>query len=127
MSLNALAGEIIGGAIEVHRVLGPGLLEQSYERALAHELGLRGLSCDTQVPLPLKYKDLGIPDAYRIDLFVEQRIIVEIKTVETLQPIHQAQLLTYLRMTEKSLGLLINFNAILLKNGIKRIVNGFEE
>ena len=127
MKLNDISKKIIGTAIEVHRELGPGLLESTYERALEHELGLRGISCQAQVLLPLKYKDLEIPDAYRLDLLVEKSVIVELKTVQSILPIHQAQLLTYLRTSNKSLGLLINFHAELLRDGIKRMVNDYQE
>ena len=126
MKLNDLSREIIGAAIEVHQELGPGLLESSYERALEHELGLRGIECRCQLLLPLTYKDLELQDAYRIDLLVEESIIVELKTVDALKPIHEAQLLTYLRHSGKTVGLLINFHTELLSNGIKRMVNNFQ-
>jgi GxxExxY protein len=127
MELNDISEAIIGAAIEVHRELGPGLLESTYEQALAHELGLRGISCECQLLLPLMYKDLEIPDAYRLDMLVEGSVIVELKTVASIQPIHQAQLLTYLKTSTKSLGLLINFHTPLLREGIKRMVNDFKE
>ncbi|WP_200391006.1 GxxExxY protein [Roseibacillus ishigakijimensis] len=123
MDLNKLSELVIGAAIEVHRILGPGLLEQSYEKALIYELELRNLTCDSQITLPIAYKELSIPDAYRIDLLVERRLLIEIKAVENILPVHKAQLLTYLRHTQKELGLLINFNSSLLKNGLTRIVN----
>lgn len=125
--LNLLSEQVIGAAIEVHRELGPGVLEHSYEASLQHELGLRGISSLRQVLLPLTYKGLVIPDAYRIDLLVEDKIVVELKTVETLKQVHTAQVLTYLRMSKKSLGLLINFHVPLLRDGLRRLVHNFPE
>jgi GxxExxY protein len=121
--LNLLSEQIIGAAIEVHRELGPGVLEHSYEASLQHELSLRGISSVRQLLLPLTYKGLIIPDSYRIDLLVDDKIVVEIKTVEALKPVHSAQVLTYLRMSGKSLGLLINFHVPLLRDGLKRLVH----
>lgn len=123
--LNRLSKEVIGAAIEVHRELGPGLLETSYELSLQHELMLRGLASDRQVKLPITYKGLVIPEAYRIDLLVESRLVIELKTVETLLPIHSAQVLTYLKMSGNPLGLLINFHTVRLSDGIKRLVLNF--
>jgi GxxExxY protein len=123
--LNQLSNEIIGAAIEVHRDLGPGLLEATYELCLQHELQLREIASERQQRLSICYKNLNVPDAYRIDLFVENSIVVEIKTVETLLPIHSAQLLTYLKMSGKHLGLLINFRNLRLADGIKRLVHQF--
>jgi GxxExxY protein len=123
--LNKLSNEIIGAAIEVHRDLGPGLLESTYEMSLQHELQLRGVASSRQITLPVSYKDLLVPDAYRIDLLVENAVVVELKTVESLLPIHSAQLLTYLRMSGKCLGIVINFHTIILKDGIKRLVHNF--
>jgi GxxExxY protein len=113
---------VIGAAIEVHRVVGPGLPESAYEECLAHELTLQGLRIERQLPLPLNYKGLILPQAYRIDLLVEQLVVVEIKAIEHLDPIHTSQVLTYLRMKGLRPGLLINFNVPLLKNGVKRVV-----
>ena len=113
--------EIIGAAIEVHRHLGPGFLESVYEKALVHEMRLRGLDVRQQVPVALLYKDLKI-EGQRLDLLVDPGVIVEIKTVDRLLPIHQAQVISYLRTTGHRLGLLINFNCGILKRGIKRIV-----
>ena len=113
--------EIIGAAIEVHRHLGPGFLESVYERALVHELQLRGLTVDRQVPVTLQYKDLDI-DGQRLDLIVQPGVIVEIKAVSALLPVHQAQLMSYLKATDLRLGLLINFHEQVLKNGIKRVI-----
>jgi GxxExxY protein len=126
-ALNALSEQVIGAAIEVHRELGPGVLEHSYEASLQHELELRGISSVRQLLLPLTYKGLVIPDSYRIDLLVEDKIVVELKTVEALKPVHTAQVLTYLRMSKKSLGLLINFHVPLLRDGLKRLVHNFSE
>lgn len=123
--LNQLSNEVIGAAIEVHRDLGPGLLETTYELSLQHELKLRGFSSQRQVVLPIKYKDLLVPEAYRIDLLVENSLVIELKAVESLLAIHSAQLLTYLRMSGKSLGLLINFHNVRVTDGIKRLVHDF--
>ncbi len=123
-SVNKITGEIIGAAIEVHKVLGPGLLESAYEECLCHELGLKGIAFERQVPLPMEYKGIKLDCGYRMDLVVEKHIIVELKTVNKIDPIHEAQLLTYMRLRSERLGLIINFNVPVLKNGIKRIVNG---
>ena len=123
--LNKLSGEVIGAAIEVHNDLGPGLLESSYEASLQHELKLRGYESVRQLGLPIKYKNLVVPEAYRIDLLVENCLVIELKTVESLLPIHSAQLLTYLRMSDNQLGLLINFHSVRLTDGIKRLVHNF--
>lgn len=123
MDMNALSGEVIGAAIEVHRLLGPGLLESAYELALERELVLRGFSVVRQKPVALEYKGTALGDGFRIDLLVEDRLIVEIKAVDCLLPIHEAQLLTYLRLTAMRLGLLINFNERTIKEGVKRVVN----
>ncbi len=117
-----LSERIIGCAIEVHRELGPGLLENVYESALAHELGARGLRFRRQHPVTVTYKGAELEAEYWIDLLVEDRVIVELKAVESILPIHEAQLMTYLRLADKRLGLLINFNVPLLKDGITRRV-----
>jgi GxxExxY protein len=117
----AAAREIIGAAIEVHRVLGPGFLESIYEKALRHELELRGLAIDTQKEILVPYKDIQI-EGQRLDLLVAGRVIVELKAVDALAPIHDAQLISYLKATGLRLGLLINFRVSLLKDGIKRLV-----
>lgn len=128
MDQKELTAKIIGAAIEVHRELGPGLLESSYESALQHELTLRGFKVTRQLLLPIKYKNLEIPDAYRIDLLVEDQIILEIKAVEVLKPIHNAQLLTYLRMSGKHIGYLLNFHEdVLTKGGLRRFVHYLKE
>jgi GxxExxY protein len=124
---NELTERIIGAAIEVHRHLGPGLLESAYEECLCHELDLSGLAFKRQVGLPVSYKGLHLDCAYRLDLFVEDSVIVEIKAIEELAPIHHAQLLTYLKAAEKRVGLLINFNVAMLKDGLKRVVNKLDE
>lgn len=123
--LNKLSKEVIGAAIEVHGTLGPGLLEMTYELSLQHELQLRGLTSERQVKLPIQYKGLIVPEAYRIDLLVEKSLVIEIKTVEALLPVHTAQLLTYLKMSNNHLGLLINFHNVRLTDGIKRLVHDF--
>jgi GxxExxY protein len=121
--LNRITGQIIGAAIEVHRALGPGLLESAYEACLAFELVERGLQVERQKPLPLVYKQVELDCGYRLDLFVEDSAIVEIKAVDQLAPIHQAHLLSYLNLADCKVGLLINFNVKLLKNGIRRVVS----
>ena len=118
-----LSNEIIGACIEVHRVLGPGLLESAYEECLSYELGLRGIRSCRQVPLPIEYKGMRLDCGYRLDLVVEDLVIVELKSISKIDPIHEAQILTYLRLKNTWLGLIINFNVAVLKNGIKRIVN----
>jgi GxxExxY protein len=123
MEIYPLTEVIIGAAIEVHRELGPGLLEHSYEAALHHELALRGINSARQRLLPIRYKGLSIKDAYRMDLVVEELVVVEIKTVEAFKPVHSAQLLTYLRMSQLRIGLLLNFHTPTLGQGIKRMIN----
>ena len=120
--MNGLTGRIIGAAIEVHKLLGPGLLESAYEECLAHELSFASISFERQVPLPVNYKSLQLDCGYRLDLLVEKTVVLELKAVETLQPIYEAQLLTYLRLGGWPIGLLINFNVPVLKKGIKRMV-----
>ncbi|MGD0769458.1 MAG: GxxExxY protein [Tepidisphaeraceae bacterium] len=119
--LDRLAHEVIGAAIEVHRILGPGFLESMYEEALCVELKLRGIPFQRQVPVPVSYKGVAIGQS-RLDLLVREKLIVEIKTVEALAPIHTAQAISYLKATGHQLAILINFNAAVLKDGIKRIV-----
>ena len=113
---------IIGAAIEVHRLLGPGLLESAYEECLCHELSLRGLSFERQVPLPVIYKGVKLDCGYRLDIVVADQVVVELKTVDALLPVHEAQLLTYLKLSGKRIGLLLNFHVEVLRNGIKRRV-----
>ena len=125
--VNTLTGQIIGAAIEVHRALGPGLLESAYRLSLARELSLRSIPVKYRWPLPLEYKGLRLDKVYQPDLVVADTVVVETKCVEALAPIHEAQLLTYLRVGGWKVGLLINFNVLVLKNGIRRKVLNFEE
>lgn len=122
--LNGISGNIIDAAISVHKALGPGLLESAYEACLKHELEKRNNRVETQVELPVIYDGVKVDAGYRIDMLVEDSVIVELKAVKEIAPIHEAQLLSYLKLSGKKLGLLINFNVTLLKDGIKRIVNG---
>lgn len=119
--------EIIGCAYEVHRTLGPGLLESVYQKALVQELKLRGFNVKSEVDIEINYKGVNVGSDLRLDIIVNDTIIIELKSVETILPIHKKQLLTYLRLTNLQLGLLINFNTNLLKDGITRIVNNFNE
>jgi GxxExxY protein len=121
--MNGLTENIIGAAIEVHKALGPGLLETAYEECLAHELILANISFERQVALPVTYKSHQLDCGYRLDFLVEKRVVLEQKAVEMLQPIHEAQLLTYLKLGGWPIGLLINFNVPVLKKGIKRMVH----
>ena len=121
MDKDDLTGEVIGAAIEVHKTLGPGLLESTYEECLCRELELREIPYERQKGLPIEYKGLKLDCGYRLDIVVDKRLIVELKECESLQPIHEAQLLTYLKLTGIKLGLLINFNVPMLRQGIKRI------
>jgi GxxExxY protein len=123
MELNELTQKIIGCAIEVHKNLGPGMLESTYEECLKFELEKIGMKVEQQKELPLIYKGLRIEKAYKLDLLVENKVIVELKSVEKIKDIHKAQLLTYLKLTNKELGLLINFNVDLLKDGVTRLRN----
>jgi GxxExxY protein len=124
MELNELSSRIIKAAINVHKELGPGLLESVYQKCLVIELKLLGLEVESEVPLPVNYKGQKVDDeGFRIDVLVENRVVVELKSVEKVQPVHPKQLLTYLKLANKELGLLINFNVVLLKDGIKRVVN----
>lgn len=124
MRENDISQEIIGAALDLHTNLGPGLLESAYECALMFELLQRGMDVKCQLPMPLIYKGVRLDQGYRLDLLVEDKVVVEIKSVECLTPVHFAQLLTYLRLSDKRLGLLINFNSKLLKHGIHRVANG---
>jgi GxxExxY protein len=124
---NELTQAIIGAAIEVHRTLGPGLLESAYEECLCRELAIRQLAFERQRPLPLNYKGVPLDCGYRLDLLVANTVVVEIKTVEALLPIHEAQVLTYLRLGGWQIGLLINFNVAKLKDGVQRLVHRFDE
>ena len=118
-----MTGEVIGAAIEVHRTLGPGLLESAYEECLCHELYLRKMPLSRQKPLPIAYKGVKLDCGYRLDIVVADQLILELKACQELLPIHEAQLLTYLRLTGIKYGLLINFNVPVLKDGIRRIAN----
>ncbi len=120
MLINQITQKIIGCAIEVHKTLGPGLLESVYEECLAYELFSQGLLVERQVPLPVIYKNIELECGYRIDILVENSVIIELKSIEELMPVHEAQILTYMKLTNKEVGLLINFNVTLLKNGIVR-------
>ncbi len=124
-ALNALGKEILDAAITVHKELGPGLLESAYELAMARELSLRGFSVKTQVPVALMYKGISLGKSYIIDLLVDDEIIIEVKSTDTMHPVFQAQIITYLKLYNKKLGYLINFNTPLVKDGFKRIVNNF--
>jgi GxxExxY protein len=121
--INDLTEKIIGRAIEVHKGLGPGLLESAYEKCLCYELAQIGLKFEKQLPLPVVYKDVKLDCGYRMDIVVENLVILEIKAVEKLIPVHEAQLLSYLKIYNKKVGLLMNFHVPILKNGLKRIVN----
>lgn len=123
MELNQISGAVVDAAMKVHTALGPGLLEGVYQACLVQELRARGLKVTTEVPLPVVYNGLRLETAYRLDLLVQDEVIVELKAVEALAPIHQAQLLTYLKLTNKRVGLLINFNVIHLRDGIVRMAN----
>jgi GxxExxY protein len=124
MTENELAAEVIGCAIAVHRALGPGLLESAYEQCLAYELRKSGFRVDIQKPMPLVYEEVEMDCGYRIDILVEDKLILELKAVERLLDVHMAQTLTYLKLSECKLGLLMNFNVPVLKKGIQRVVNG---
>jgi GxxExxY protein len=117
-----LTGAIIGAAIEVHRELGPGLLESAYEQCLSHELHLRQVPFQRQLAIPVEYKEIRIDCCYRIDLLVDYKVVVELKSLEQLLPIHKAQLLTYMKLSKMQVGLLINFNVPVLRDGIERMV-----
>ena len=123
--LNFISGEIVDAAICVHKALGPGLLESTYAACLGHELRSRSLDVKVQVPVSIAYKGIKIRIGYRIDMLVENAVVVELKVVKELHPIHEAQLLSYLKLSDRRVGLLINFNVLRLKNGIKRIVNNY--
>ncbi|HEX8649636.1 MAG TPA: GxxExxY protein [Pyrinomonadaceae bacterium] len=123
--LNQITGAVIGAAMEVHHVLGPGLLESAYQECLSRELTVRGIPFEREYPLPLEYKGIRLQCGYRLDLLVACAVVVEVKSVETLAPVHDAQLLTYLRLGGWRIGLLINFNVPVLKEGIRREIMGY--
>ncbi len=128
MRVNDLTRAIIGAAIEVHRVLGPGLLESAYEECLCHELALRGIRFKRQYPAPLEYKGLKLDKSYQLDLLVENFCVVEIKSVDAIHPIHKAQTLTYMRLGDWRIGLIFNFNVEVLKDGgIRRLAHNLDE
>jgi len=126
-SVNQTTEAIIGAAIEVHKHLGPGLLESAYEECLCHELNLRNIPFQRQVPLPVVYKGVKLDCGYRIDLLVKDEVVVELKAMESIQPIHEAQTLTYMRLGGWKVGLIINFNVPIVVKGVKRLVLGLKE
>ncbi|HEY9148934.1 MAG TPA: GxxExxY protein [Gammaproteobacteria bacterium] len=123
--MNEITGAVVDAAMKVHSKLGPGLLESAYEACISYELNERRISVKTQVSLPVRYEQKLIDVGYRIDMLVEDMVIVELKAVEKLLPIHKAQLLSYLRLSNKRVGLLLNFNEVHMRNGVKRIVNNY--
>ena len=125
--IEEIGKNIVNSAIKVHKVLGPGLLETVYQRCLAYELDKTGLKVDCEVPIPVKYEKISIDLGFRIDMMIQQNVVIENKTVERLMPIHEAQLLTYLKLTNLKLGFLLNWNVPLMKDGIKRMVNRLKE
>jgi GxxExxY protein len=127
MDENPISKEVVDAAYKIHTTLGPGLLELVYEVTLAYELRKRGLSVVRQMPVALIYEEICFEEGYRLDLLVDDKVIVEVKSIDEVLPIHKKQLLTYLRLQDKRLGLLINFNEDLIRNGITRIVNGLQE
>ena len=122
MDVNVLSNKVIGAAIEVRKALGPGLLESAYEECLCHELCTQNIVCKRQMPIPLEYKGVKLNCGYRLDVLVDDKLIVEIKSCNSIEPIHKEQLIPYLKLTHLNLGLIINFNVSILKDGIKRIV-----
>lgn len=122
MEFEVITREIIGSAIEVHRKLGPGLLESAYEECLSYELLSKGFKIERQKPVPIIYKEVRLDCGYRLDLLVEKTVIVELKSIESINPVHEAQILTYMRFSNIRIGLLINFNVTVLRNGLKRYV-----
>ncbi len=123
MDENRISKVVVGAAIEVHRTLGPGLLESVYQLCLARELQLQGVSCSLEQPMDAEYKGLKFDVGYRLDMMVADKVIVELKVVETILPVHEAQLLSYLKLSNNKLGLLLNFNVPVMKAGIRRVVN----
>ena len=123
--LDQISNKVIGAAIEVHRILGPGLLESAYEQSLVWELGIRDLQLRRQVVIPVVYNDLRIEEGYRVDIIVNDAVLLELKCVDALEPIHTAQVLTYLKMTGLKLGMLLNFKVAVMRHGIRRVVNNF--
>ena len=125
--MKELTEKIIGAAIEVHKTVGPGLLESAYEECMAQEMDLRGMNYERQVSLPVAYKGVKLDCGYRLDFLVEKAVVLDLKTVDALQPIHEAQWLTYLKLGGWTVGLLVNFNVPVLKNGVKRVVLNYED
>lgn len=123
MEINDITAEILDASIKVHSSLVPGLLESVYEEVLAYELGVRGMMVERQVPIKIEYRGISLSKGFVIDLLVEREVVVDLKSIEELKPVHKKQLITYLKLTNKSVGLLINFNAVLLKHGFHRIIN----
>lgn len=124
MTENEIANKIIGIAIDVHKALGPGLLESAYKECMYYKIGMSGLLIEKEKPIPLVFEEVELDCGYRLDLLVEKKLVIEVKSVEALNDIHLAQTLTYLKLGNFKLGLLINFNVVLLKEGIKRVING---
>lgn len=127
MDIEAIASKVVNSSIKVHKSLGPGLLESVYQRCLAYELENEGLTVKCEIPVPVKYNDINIDTGFRADMIVDNSIIVENKTVDKILPIHEAQLLTYLKVTDIQLGFLLNWNVTLMKNGIRRMVNKYKQ
>jgi GxxExxY protein len=127
MTENEISKVVVDAAFKIHVALGPGLLESVYDVILAYELRKRGLNVDRQRKLPLQWEDITFDEGFRLDIIVEEKVIIEVKSVETLAPVHKKQLLTYLKLTDKRLGLLINFGAPVIKDGIVRLVNNLQE
>jgi len=127
MNENSIAAIIVDTSVRIHAELGPGLLENAYESVLAFELGKQGLSVERQVPIPLVWRGMMIEDSFRADIIINKKVIIEVKSIEKVNPVHKKQVLTYLRLTGMKLGLLLNFGEVLMKNGIFRVVNGLEE
>jgi len=127
MSINQLSEKVIGLCVEIHRNLGPGLLESAYEECLCYELSKAGIQFERQKPVSVKYKEVNLDCGFRIDVLVDQKLIVELKSVEKVLPIHEAQIITYLKISDMRVGLLINFNSVILIKGLKRFVNNFNE
>ena len=127
LSENAISKVIVDAAFKIHTKLGPGLLESAYETILAFELMRRGLQVQRQMPVPIVWEEIQFEEGYRLDLIVEDKVLIEVKSVESIVPVHKKQLLTYLRLMDKRLGILINFNDELIRNGISLVVNGLDE
>jgi len=125
MHENEVSGQVVDAAMKVHSALGPGLLEGIYRICLVHDLRLRGLRVDVEVPLPVRYRDLRVDAGYRVDLLVEDVVLVELKALVKILPVHEAQVLSYLKMSGRRIGLLINFNVVHLRTGIRRLIHGY--